>query len=67
MAFPVSAIGIEGYEKRLEISFEPNMLADPYSMCLHTLNKQQLGEILEPAECTIVACLSNSCGLLCPL
>lgn len=40
MAFPASAIGIEGYEKRLEISFEPNILADPYSMGLHTLDKQ---------------------------
>uniref|UniRef100_A0A5B6ZKW4 S-adenosylmethionine decarboxylase proenzyme n=1 Tax=Davidia involucrata TaxID=16924 RepID=A0A5B6ZKW4_DAVIN len=33
MALPVSAIGFEGYEKRLEISFfEPGIFADPLSI-----------------------------------
>nr|BAP47514.1 S-adenosylmethionine decarboxylase [Gentiana triflora] len=57
---PVSAIGFEGFEKRLEISFfEPNMFSDPNGFGLRSLTKAQLDEILEPAECTIVASLSN--------
>lgn len=60
MALPVSAIGFEGYEKRLEISFfEPGIFADPVGMGLRSLSKTQLDEILEPAECTIVSSLSN--------
>lgn len=60
MALPVSAIGFEGYEKRLEISFfEPGIFADPAGMGLRLLSKSQLDEILEPAECTIVSSLSN--------
>lgn len=60
MAVEVSAIGFEGYEKRLEISFfEPSIFADPEGMGLRTLSKAQLDEILGPAECTIVASLSN--------
>lgn len=60
MAEPVSAIGFEGYEKRLEISFfEPSFFADPEGKGLRALDKVQLDEILEPAECTIVASLSN--------
>ncbi|KAL0015208.1 hypothetical protein SO802_002277 [Lithocarpus litseifolius] len=56
----VSAIGFEGYEKRLEVSFfEPGIFADPGGMGLRSLSKAQLDEILEPAECTIVASLSN--------
>jgi len=55
-----SAIGFEGYEKRLEVSFcEPGIFADPGGMGLRALSKSQLDEILKPAECTIVASLSN--------
>lgn len=60
MALPVSAIGFEGFEKRLEISFfEPYIFTDPRGKGLRCLSKAQLDEILEPAECTIVASLSN--------
>ncbi|KAJ7971162.1 S-adenosylmethionine decarboxylase proenzyme [Quillaja saponaria] len=60
MALPVSAIGFEGYEKRLEISFfEPGMFSDPGGLGLRSLSKAQLDEILKPAECTIVSSLSN--------
>ncbi|XP_068641514.1 S-adenosylmethionine decarboxylase proenzyme-like [Aristolochia californica] len=61
MAMAVSAIGFEGYEKRLEISFfEPPIFADPNGSGLRSLSKSQLDEILKPAECTIVASLSNA-------
>ncbi|XP_042514823.1 S-adenosylmethionine decarboxylase proenzyme-like [Macadamia integrifolia] len=61
MAFPVSAIGFEGYEKRLEISFfEPGIFSDPGGKGLRSLTKTQLDEILTPAECTIVGSLSNA-------
>ncbi|CAM8881405.1 unnamed protein product [Rhodiola kirilowii] len=57
---PVSAIGFEGYEKRLEISFfAPSIFSDPEGRGLRALTKSQLDEILKPAECTIVASLSN--------
>lgn len=60
MALPCSAIGFEGYEKRLEISFfEPGVFADPRGLGLRSLSKDQLDEILKPAECTIVDSLSN--------
>lgn len=60
MASPISAIGFEGYEKRLEISFfEPSVFADPQGRGLRSLSKAQLDEILKPAECTIVSSLSN--------
>ncbi|XP_010525151.2 PREDICTED: S-adenosylmethionine decarboxylase proenzyme 2 [Tarenaya hassleriana] len=60
MALPVSAIGFEGYEKRLEISFfEPSLFLDPKGMGFRALAKSQLDEILQPAECTIVSSLSN--------
>ncbi|OMO72268.1 S-adenosylmethionine decarboxylase [Corchorus olitorius] len=56
----VSAIGFEGYEKRLEISFfEPGLFVDPEGKGLRALSKAQLDEILGPAECTIVSSLSN--------
>ncbi|XP_022759325.1 S-adenosylmethionine decarboxylase proenzyme-like [Durio zibethinus] len=61
MAFPVSAIGFEGYEKRLEMSFfDPGFFIDPQRMGLRSLSKLQLDEILKPAECTIVSSLSNN-------
>ncbi|XVE85659.1 hypothetical protein DITRI_Ditri17bG0108300 [Diplodiscus trichospermus] len=56
----VSAIGFEGYEKRLELSFfEPGLFVDPEGRGLRSLSKDQLDEILGPAECTIVSSLSN--------
>lgn len=56
----LSAIGFEGYEKRLEISFfRPGLFADPEGRGLRSLTKSQLDEILTPAECTIVSSLSN--------
>lgn len=60
MALTASAIGFEGFEKRLEISFfEPSFFADPEGKGLRALSKSQLDEILDPAQCTIVASLSN--------
>lgn len=56
----ISAIGFEGFEKRLEISFfEPGIFVDPQGMGLRALSKAQLDEILGPAECTIVDSLAN--------
>ncbi|KAJ9140639.1 hypothetical protein P3X46_031264 [Hevea brasiliensis] len=56
----VSAIGFEGYEKRLEITFfELSIFVDPEGKGLRTLSKAHLDEILGPAECTIVDSLSN--------
>ncbi|XP_059648653.1 S-adenosylmethionine decarboxylase proenzyme-like [Cornus florida] len=56
----LSAIGFEGYEKRLEISFfEPSIFVDPEGKGLRSLAKAQLDEFLGPAECTIVSSLSN--------
>ncbi|KAK4803239.1 hypothetical protein SAY86_001442 [Trapa natans] len=61
MAFLVSAIGFEGFEKRLELNFfEPSPHADPEGMGLRALSRSQLDEILKPAECTIVSSLSNA-------
>ncbi|PON47698.1 S-adenosylmethionine decarboxylase, conserved site [Trema orientale] len=55
-----SAIGFEGYEKRLELTFyEPSFFLDPEGKGLRSLSKGQLDEILQPAECTRVATLSN--------
>ncbi|KAL1810483.1 hypothetical protein DCAR_0730184 [Daucus carota subsp. sativus] len=60
MASPLSAIGFEGYEKRLEIVFsDPGIFADPLGKGLRSLSRNQLDEILAPAECTIVGSLSN--------
>ncbi|KAL3844552.1 hypothetical protein ACJIZ3_001955 [Penstemon smallii] len=60
MACPVSAIGFEGYEKRLEICFyEPKVFADVEGRGLRSLSKGQLDEILDPAQCTIVSSLTN--------
>ncbi|XP_076898083.1 S-adenosylmethionine decarboxylase proenzyme-like [Bidens hawaiensis] len=56
----MSAIGFEGYEKRLEITFfEPSIFVDPQGQGLRALSKAQIDEILNPAECTIVSSLSN--------
>ncbi|CAK8540871.1 unnamed protein product [Lathyrus sativus] len=60
MAMTNSAIGFEGYEKRLEITFSENgIFSDPAGLGLRALSKDQLDEILNPAECTIVDSLSN--------
>ncbi|KAL3525796.1 hypothetical protein ACH5RR_014168 [Cinchona calisaya] len=60
MTLTVSAIGFEGFEKRLEISFfEPGTFADPGGRGLRALSNDQLDEILKPAQCTIVSSLSN--------
>lgn len=59
-AMDVSAIGFEGYEKRLQISFfEPSIFVDPEGKGLWYLLKAQLDEIPTPAECTIVSSMSN--------
>ncbi|CAJ2648322.1 unnamed protein product [Trifolium pratense] len=56
----VSAIGFEGFEKRLEISFsDPGLFSDPHGRGLRSLTRSQLDEILAPAECTIVSSLAN--------
>lgn len=55
-----SAIGFEGYEKRLEVCFyEPGLFTDPEGRGLRALSKSQLDEILDPAQCTIVSSLLN--------
>ncbi|KAL6577726.1 S-adenosylmethionine decarboxylase proenzyme [Orobanche minor] len=60
MTLPVSSIGFEGFEKRLEINFsEPSFFSHSQKCGLRSLSKSQLDEILKPAECTIVASLSN--------
>lgn len=60
MEMPPSAIGFEGYEKRLEVSFsEPGIFADPGGRGLRSLTKAQLDEILDRAQCTIVSSLKN--------
>ncbi|KAK4801047.1 hypothetical protein SAY86_021534 [Trapa natans] len=57
----VSAIGFEGYEKRLELNFfERSLRSDPDCKGLRALSKSQLDEILKPAQCTIVSSLSNA-------
>ncbi|KAL8218580.1 hypothetical protein R6Q57_021953 [Mikania cordata] len=56
----MSAIGFEGYEKRLEITFfEPSVFVDPEGQGLRVLSKAQIDEFLNAAECTIVSSLSN--------
>ncbi|CAA0402886.1 unnamed protein product [Arabidopsis thaliana] len=56
----MSAIGFEGYEKRLEVTFfEPGLFLDTQGKGLRALAKSQIDEILQPAECTIVSSLSN--------
>ncbi|GKV21341.1 hypothetical protein SLEP1_g31328 [Rubroshorea leprosula] len=60
MAFSTSAIGFEGYEKRLKVSFfKPGVFAYSNWTGLRSLSKSQLDEILEPAQCTVVSSLSN--------
>ncbi|KAG8082547.1 hypothetical protein GUJ93_ZPchr0014g47452 [Zizania palustris] len=57
---PVSAIGFEGYEKRLEITFsEAPIFADPDGRGLRALSRAQIDSVLDLARCTIVSELSN--------
>ncbi|KAH6828849.1 S-adenosylmethionine decarboxylase [Perilla frutescens var. hirtella] len=56
-----SAIGFEGFEKRLEITFsEPPIFADPNGLGLRALSRPDIDSLLEPACCTIVSHLSNT-------
>ncbi|KAL8502379.1 hypothetical protein ACS0TY_021501 [Phlomoides rotata] len=55
MAISDSAIGFDGYEKRLEITFSETNGAG-----LRALTRAQIDSILEPACCTIVSHLSNA-------
>jgi S-adenosylmethionine decarboxylase len=56
----VSAIGFEGYEKRLEITFsEAYVFADPHGRGLRALSRAQIDSVLDLARCTIVSELSN--------
>ena len=58
---PPSPIGFEGFEKRLEITFdELPIFKDPQGLGLRALTRAQLDSILEPACCTIVSQLSNT-------
>ncbi|XP_021750276.1 LOW QUALITY PROTEIN: S-adenosylmethionine decarboxylase proenzyme-like, partial [Chenopodium quinoa] len=58
---PVSAIGFEGFEKRLEIKFSgAPVFSDPSGLGLRSLTRSQLDSFLDEASCTIVANLSNS-------
>lgn len=57
----MSAIGFEGFEKRLEITFTtPPTFRDPAGMGLRALTRAQLDSILEPAFCTIVSELAGA-------
>ncbi|XP_021756830.1 S-adenosylmethionine decarboxylase proenzyme-like [Chenopodium quinoa] len=57
----VSAIGFEGFEKRLEITFSnPTVFTDPSGLGLRSLTRPQLDSILDAASCTIVSQLSNT-------
>ena len=57
---PVSAIGFEGYEKRLEITFsEAPVFADPDGRGLRALSRAQIDSVLDLARCTIESELSN--------
>ncbi|KAG8071407.1 hypothetical protein GUJ93_ZPchr0006g44842 [Zizania palustris] len=57
---PVSAIGFEGYEKRLEITFsEAPVFSDPNGSGLRLLSRAQIDSVLDLAKCTIVSELSN--------
>jgi S-adenosylmethionine decarboxylase len=58
---PQSAIGFEGFEKRLEINFsEAPIFVDPQGLGLRALTRAQIDSILDAARCTIVSQLSNA-------
>lgn len=57
---PMSSIGFEGFEKRLEIEFfASSFFTEPGGRGLRLLIRAQLDEMLKAAECTIVSELSN--------
>ncbi|XP_078427720.1 S-adenosylmethionine decarboxylase proenzyme-like [Wolffia australiana] len=57
---PQSAIGFEGYEKRIEITFsEAPLFKDPHGHGLRALSRPEIDSILDTAFCTIVDHLSN--------
>ncbi|XP_020110472.1 S-adenosylmethionine decarboxylase proenzyme-like [Ananas comosus] len=56
----ISAIGFEGFEKRLEITFsEAPIFVDPRGRGLRALSRAQIDSILDLARCTVVSELSN--------
>eukprot|EP00250_Pteridium_aquilinum_P024538 c29219_g1_i1 orf=268-1404(-) len=56
----MSAMGFEGFEKRLEVEFfVPSSLVDCEGKGLRSLSRIQLDEMLSAAECTIVSQLCN--------
>ncbi|KAG2322201.1 hypothetical protein Bca4012_056999 [Brassica carinata] len=56
----LTAIGFEGYEKRLEVSFfEPSIFQDSKGLGLRALTRSQLNEILTPSACDFVSSLSD--------
>ncbi|KAJ8751097.1 hypothetical protein K2173_016278 [Erythroxylum novogranatense] len=58
---PLSPVGFEGFEKRLEITFSEPPFSNPANgLDLRALTRSQINSILEPAFCTIVDQLSNS-------
>ena len=60
-AGPVASPGFEGFEKRLEIEFQPApVFRDPEGRGLRALTRPELDTMLRAAECTIVAQLSNA-------
>jgi S-adenosylmethionine decarboxylase len=57
---PMTAIGFEGFEKRLEIEFfASSFFTESEGRGLRALTRAQLDEMLKAAECTIVSELSN--------
>ncbi|URE05452.1 S-adenosylmethionine decarboxylase proenzyme [Musa troglodytarum] len=57
---PVSPIGFEGYEKRLEVTFsEAPIFVDPQGRGLRAISRAQIDSLLDLARCTIVSQLSN--------
>jgi S-adenosylmethionine decarboxylase len=57
---PLSAIGFEDYEKRLEIIFsDAPIFADPHGRGLRALSSAQIDSVLDLARCIIVSELSN--------
>ncbi|KAG6482353.1 hypothetical protein ZIOFF_058984 [Zingiber officinale] len=57
----VSAIGFEGFEKRLEITFsEASIFARSHGHGLRSLSRAQIDSVLDLACCTIVSQLANN-------
>lgn len=60
VAGPMTAIGFEGFEKRLEIEFfASSFFTESEGRGLRALTRTQLDEMLNAAECKIVSELSN--------